>query len=202
MYYSLKKIGPTSASSGPPFGQRLKRKPLGLTGGHRMNDLQFFVGSVVLSFCAWGFICRVYLWPRLVHLTLSEATTPLLALHVFRFVGAAFMIPGVVSPSLPVAFAVPATYGDLVTVVLAWVALLLRRTRGFVLALWIFNTWGTLDLIFAFFQGLFGVDMEPSLFAAAFFIPTVYVPLLLCTHFIIFILLLRRSSPGRGGSDA
>ena len=34
-------------------------------------------------------------------------------LHSFRFVGLSFLIPGVVSPDLPVAFAAPAAYGDL-----------------------------------------------------------------------------------------
>jgi hypothetical protein len=39
--------------------------------------------------------------------------------HSFRFVGLAFLVPGVVSPDLPAAFAEGATYGDIVAVALA-----------------------------------------------------------------------------------
>ena len=40
-----------------------------------------------------------------------------------RFVGLSFLIPGVVSPSLSAAFAIPAAYGDLVAAVLAVLAI-------------------------------------------------------------------------------
>jgi hypothetical protein len=163
-----------------------------------MNDLQFFVACVVLSICAWAFVCRTYIWPRLTNLSLPEAATPILVLHLFRFVGAAFMIQGVVSPTLPAGFAVPAAYGDLVAVLLAWIALLLRGKPLSLPALWCFNVWGTLDLLFAFFQGLFGVGIQPSSLGAAFFIPTVYVPLLLCTHAVLFLLLARKKQPAGG----
>ena len=116
-----------------------------------MNDLQFFVACVALSACAWAFLCRTYIWPRLANLSLPEAATPILVLHLFRFVGAAFMIQGVVSPTLSAGFAVPAAYGDFVAVLLAWLALLLRGKPLFLPAVWGFNIWGTLDLLFAFF---------------------------------------------------
>jgi hypothetical protein len=157
-----------------------------------MNDLQLFVACVAFSFGAWAFVCRTYIWPRLTDLSLPEAATPILVLHLFRFVGAAFMIQGVVSPTLPPGFAVPAAYGDLVAVLLAWLALLLRGKPLFIAAVWSFNLWGTLDLLLAFFQGLLGVGIQPSSLGAAFFIPTVYVPLLLCTHAMLFILLVRK----------
>jgi hypothetical protein len=158
-----------------------------------MTELQFFIASVALSFCAWGFVCRTYVWPRLQGLPLVQSATPILVLHLFRFVGAAFMIQGVASATLPAAFAAPAAYGDLVAVALAWLALALRGNRLFVPALWAFNLWGTADLLFAFFQGLFGVGIQPSSLAATYFIPTVYVPLLLCTHAMVFVLLVRHA---------
>jgi hypothetical protein len=167
-----------------------------------MNDLQFFVACVALSFCAWAFTCRTYFWPWPSKLPLAESVGPILVLHTFRFVGAAFMIPGVASPTLPSGLAAPAAYGDLVAFLLAWLTLLLKGRRLFVPALWVFNTWGALDLLFAFFQGLFGIGIQPSSLAATFFIPTVYVPLLLCTHVIVFILLFRKSKPHAGSGEA
>ena len=40
-------------------------------------------------------------------------------------------------------------------------------------------------------QGLIGVGIEPGQLGAAYFIPTVVVPLLLITHGLVFRLLLR-----------
>jgi len=113
-------------------------------------------------------------------------------LHTFRFVGLAFLIPGVVGPALPLAFAAPAAYGDLTAAGLAWLALVLRKRPGSVVALWVFNLWGTIDLLLAFYRGLFGTSLDPRMLGAAYFIPTVLVPLLLCTHTMLFLLLLRK----------
>jgi hypothetical protein len=157
-----------------------------------MNELILFAGSVGLSFLAWGVVCARYLWPWLKRRSLAEAVKALLLLHAFRFVGVAFVVPGVVSPALQPGFAVPAAYGDLVAVVLAWVAY--AATPGPIMrsALWVFNLWGAADLLFAFYQGLVGVGISPATFGAAFFIPTVYVPVLLITHGLMFWLLVRR----------
>src|SRR5262249_11738261 len=63
--------------------------------------------SVILSFISWGIIAKRYIWPALRRVPRTEALRPLLLLHTFRFVGLAFVIPGVVSPDLPVAFRTP-----------------------------------------------------------------------------------------------
>jgi len=63
---------------------------------------------------------------------------------------------------------------------------------------WVFNLWGTADLLYAFYQGN-AVGFAPGQLGAAYFIPTVIVPLLLITHGLMFRLLLRgedvRASP-------
>ena len=71
-------------------------------------------------------------------------------------------MPGVVSPSLPSALAAPAAYGDLVAAILAVAATIaLSRRASFAIALvWLFNVWGATDLLFAFYQGLFGVQLN------------------------------------------
>jgi hypothetical protein len=57
---------------------------------------------------------------------------------------------------------------------------------------------GTLDLLNAFYQAdRLGVGIAPGLQGAAYFIPTVVVPLLLVTHVLVFCILLRRN-PGLG----
>jgi hypothetical protein len=78
----------------------------------------FFV-SIVFSFVAWGAVTGSLILPELRRRGRNEALRPLLMFHSFRFVGLAFLVPGVVSPDLPAAFAEGATYGDIVAVALA-----------------------------------------------------------------------------------
>ena len=162
-----------------------------------MKPLLLFGISIAFSFFAWGAVCRVFVWPRIRDLPVHEAARRILPLHLFRFVGTAFLIPGVVGPELPIGFASSAAYGDLAAMCLAWLALVLGGRPSSRIVLWVFNVWGTFDLLFAFYQGLFGVGIQPGSLGAAYFIPTVFVPLLLCTHVMLFLLLLKSPSSFR-----
>ena len=148
--------------------------------------------SVILSFISWGIIARRYIWPALRRVPRTQALRPLLLLHAFRFVGLAFVIPGVVSPDLPAAFAGPAAYGDLSTAILALLSIVTLGTTLGIVLVWAFNILGSADLLYAFYQGnRVGLDSAPGLQGAAYFIPTVLVPLLLITHALVFLLLLK-----------
>jgi hypothetical protein len=60
---------------------------------------------------------------------------------------------------------------------------------------WVFNIVGTADLLNAFYQGnRLGIGIAPGLQGAAYFIPTVLVPLLLVTHVLVFWILLKAQS--------
>ena len=155
-----------------------------------------FAASVTFGLLAWGAVCLNYVWPRMRELPLQAAVRPILHLHLFRYIGLAFIVPGVVGPNLQAAFAVPAAYGDLVAMVLAWVALITGSGRNSRIAIWAFSLWGFADLLFAFYQGMIGVVIEPASLGAAWFIPTVTVPLLLWTHVLAFASLLRTSRSG------
>jgi hypothetical protein len=156
------------------------------------QQLYFFV-SIAFSFSAWGFVTARYIWPKLRSLQRLDALRPLLVLHTFRFIGLAFLIPGVVSPDLPSAFARSAAYGDVVAAVLALLALVsLPRTIGVAIA-WIFNGWGLADLLNAFYQANHA-GLAVGQLGATYFIPTLVVPLLLITHGLVFRILLRNES--------
>ena len=58
---------------------------------------------------------------------MRRALMPQLFVHATRYIGLVFLVPTVVPPGLPDAFAKPAAYGDLVTALLAIVALLALR---------------------------------------------------------------------------
>jgi hypothetical protein len=158
-----------------------------------MNIQALFGLSVLMSFVAFGLVTQLYIWPRLRIRERDDALIPLVVPHTFRFIGLSFLVPGVVSPSLPSAFAAPAAYGDLVAAILAVAATIgLSRRASFATSIvWLFNVWGATDLLFAFYQALFGVQLNPSTLGAAFFIPTAVVPPLLITHGLIFWLLVR-----------
>ena len=158
-----------------------------------MTPEALFGISVLLSFISFGIVTALYIWPRLKAMRREDALTALAVPHTFRFVGLSFLVPGVVSPSLPSAFAAPAAYGDLVAALLAIAAVgtLAARASFALLLVWVFNIWGTIDLLAAVYQGQIGVHIGPGALGAAFYIPTLIVPPLLVTHALMFWLLLR-----------
>ncbi|HKA57955.1 MAG TPA: hypothetical protein VKD28_05015 [Gemmatimonadales bacterium] len=162
--------------------------------GHELELI--FLISVILGFTVWGFIAARYIWPALRARPRAAALRPILMLHSFRFLGLSFIVPGVVSPDLPAAFARPAAYGDLTAAILALLALVTLESRVGTVLVWIFNLVGTTDLLAAYYNGnRTGVGLAPGLQGADYFIPTVLVPLLLITHLLAFRILLTK---GRG----
>src|SRR5499433_3118410 len=101
-----------------------------------MSPQIIFGTSVAFSFVAWSIVTARYVWPMLHVQARADALRALLILHSFRFVGLAFMVPGVVSPDLPAAFAKPAAYGDLVAAVLALLALAALPSRLGIVLVW------------------------------------------------------------------
>ncbi len=155
-------------------------------------DVQAIFGlQFLLSLIVWGVIARFLLSPRLAKLPQREALLWLSLPHAFRHVGMVFLVPGVVDQALPTNFAGPAAYGDLATGVLALIAIIALGSRWSVAPalVWIFNIVGTVDLA----NALRHVDVAPG-FGAAWYIPTMLVPLLLVTHFLIFKRLLVRGN--------
>lgn len=158
-----------------------------------MNGFALFGLGILMSFVAFTIVTRVYIWPRLRVMPRTDALLPLVIPHVFRFAGLSFLVPGVVSPALSRSFSIPAAYGDLGAAILAAVATLSLASRASwaIPAVWVFNVWGAVDLLNAFYEGRNIVGVDPGLLGAAYFIPTVIVPPLLVTHGLICWLLLR-----------
>ena len=148
--------------------------------------------SVAFGLAAWGAVAWHYIWPALRERPSPENLKPILLLHGFRFLGLAFVVPGVVSPELPAAFAQPVAYGDFITAILALLALAALGTRAGTVMTWVFNVFGTADLLFAFYQGgRISLPDTPGLLGAGYFILAAYVPLLFITHGLAFRILLR-----------
>lgn len=154
------------------------------------QQMIWFFLSIAFSLIAWGIVTARYIWPELRLRPQVEALRPLLILHSFRFIGLAFLVPGVVSPDLPSAFARSAAYGDIIAATLALLSLRLLPSAAGVAAAWIFSVWGSADILNAFYQANHAGLLAGQL-GAAYFLPTLVVPLLLITHGLAFRILLQ-----------
>src|ERR1700722_7800575 len=162
-------------------------------GGSVMRAQICFFVSIAFSFVAWGVVTGSLIWPELRRRGRNEALRPLLMFHSFRFVGLAFLVPGVVSPDLPAVFAEGAAYGDIVAAALALLTLALLPGRLGIVAAWVFNLWGSADIIHANYEGV-RLGVQAGQMGAAYFLPTFIVPLFLITHGLMFWLLLRNAN--------
>ena len=155
-----------------------------------MQAQMYFFVSIAFSFVAWGVVVGSLILPELSRRGCNEALRLLLMFHSFRFVGLAFLVPGVVSPDLPAVFAEGAAYGDIVAAALALLTLALLPGRLGIVAAWVFNLWGSADILHANYEGIV-LGVQPGQLGAAYFLPTFIVPLFLITHGVMFWFLLR-----------
>jgi hypothetical protein len=155
------------------------------------TDLVFLLNiagvSVAFSFGAW-----LVVWPRLRAMPRDNALKLLVLPHAFRFIGLGFLIDGVVSPELTSSFVIPAAWGDFGAALLAVAAIVSLQARKSVAAglVWILSVWGSVDLLYAYYNGI-ALDIDPGLFGAYYLVPTFVVPLLLVSHTLTILLLVR-----------
>src|ERR1700751_2289803 len=153
---------------------------------------------LALGYVAWLLCFGAYIWPWLRSMDRIEAQRAIATLHSFRFFGLVFILPGVVG-NLPEGFATFAAYGDFATGLLAMLALLTVRIRplfwAFVVA---FNVVGVADLLADYYDATrLDVPAIAGQFGALYWIPIIYVPLLMITHIAAFYLLLRPMAVAR-----
>src|SRR6266851_9092365 len=126
-------------------------------GRRPMNSPAVFGLSFLMSLLSSIVVAVLFAWPWLRTSNREQALIWLVAPHMFlRFIGLSFLVPGVVSGSLPKAWAVPAGYGDFVAGILAVIAtaaLVAHIGNWAIATVWIFNVWGAADLLFAFYKG-------------------------------------------------
>ena len=154
-----------------------------------------FVLSVAGAFVTSSVVAYIYVWPALCALPRFDALRLLAAFHAFRFFGMNFLVAGFVSTDLSPNFASKVGWGDFIAAVLALLAMAALSWRWSIAipAVWIFNIWGTLDLLNAYYMGVTQLR-DPGLMAAGIYVPALYVPLLLVSHVLIFRLLLNVNS--------
>ena len=137
---------------------------------------------------------RLYLLPLLPRLRPQQVLLPILLLHSMRHLGMMFLTRGATYPGLSAQFAYPAAFGDLLTAVVALVAipLVIYSSPIAKLAVWFFNILGTIDLLLAI--TLATIYAAPASMGPSYWIPAFWVPSLLVTHYVTFLLLRRNGN--------
>jgi hypothetical protein len=159
-----------------------------------MNALLLFAGQSALSLLSFGLIARWVIYPRLRGLSLRDALTPLLLFETFRTVGLLVLVPGVVAPALPAAFVLPEAVGDMLAVVLAFVALVAVRAgwRAAPALVWLFTVEGLVDFANAIAQGM-RVDIAGHYhLGVAWLVPTYGVEAFIAVQLTVIAVLVTR----------
>ena len=164
-----------------------------------------FVTQFTLSLLSFGLIARWVIYPRLRERSLRDALTPLLLFETLRTIGLIFLVPGLVDDALPSAFTVPEAVGDMIAVVLAFVALVAVRSgwRVAPALVWLFTVEGLADFINATAQGL-RVNIANYHLGIGWLIPTYGVPAFVAVQLMV-IAVLRSGAHRehqRAGDDA
>jgi hypothetical protein len=155
------------------------------------NHVHFFI-SYATAFLVFGLIAKWYVWPAIKDRAPRVALPPLLLYACLRVNGLMFLMPGLVAPDLPGAFAVPTAYGDVTAAALALIALACIRAGNSLAApmAWLFNIVGFLDLIYANVS-TFKDNVDPVQLGVSYYLAVLNVPAMLVVHVMIFLYLLR-----------
>src|SRR4029453_7260757 len=165
-----------------------------LSGKERsVNNQQVFFVMFGLSIMVYSFFARWYVVPWLAKVPQAVALTALLWPHAIRHLGLGTLAPALVDPAFPHDVGRQIAYGDLLAMLLAFAAIAaLRAEASFAFGLvWVAVVVGSLDLLNALGRALF---LEPRNFdqSGSFWgVPTMWVPVLLVTSYLIFSNLIR-----------
>jgi len=165
-----------------------------------MNIQLIFILQFALSIVVVGLLAKWYAVPWLAEKSFYVVLMILLVPHAFRHVGMSFLVPALNQPDMPMNFSTAAAYGDLLSGLLALMALIALKSRWSIAIplVWIFSIVGTVDLINALRQ-----DGAILYMGATWFIPTFLVPVLLVTHVMVWARLIKhtRSQSILSGSE-
>jgi hypothetical protein len=158
-----------------------------------MSPQAIFPAHLVLGYVACLLCFGTYILPKLRLMDSFNAQRVIATIHSFRFLGLVFILPGVVGANLPTSFARFAAYGDFATGILAILALLSVRRRPlfwfFVVA---YNLVGATDILVDYYHAIrIGLPYVAGQLGAAYFIPIIYVPMLMITHVVALYWLVR-----------
>ena len=151
-----------------------------------------FATQFTLSLISFGLIALWSIYPRLRDRSSRDALTPLLLFETLRTIGLIALVPGFVDAALSSGFAIPTAVGDMLTVLLAFVALVAVRA-GWSAApalVWLFTVIGLADFINAIVQGLLFNVVAQNQLGIAWLIPTYALPAFTVVQLMVIAVLL------------
>ncbi len=163
--------------------------------GLAMNNVSIFWLQLLFSCVVCAIVVVWYVWPYLTKLPRNSALIPLLFVHVFRYLGMTLLVPGMVDPKLPREVLFNTAYGDLIAAALALSAIVALRSnwRVAIPLVWVFNTWGFVDLLNAL-RSVLQVNLPSFNLGTVWYIYTFYAPLVIISHLMIFWILVKSRS--------
>jgi hypothetical protein len=156
---------------------------------------QFMVMMLVNVLAAYWYVIP---WIRRV--SVKDALTPMLLLHVTRVIGLAFIVSAVTDPGLPRAIAMTAAFGDFAAAMLSLLALALVRkgAKGANVMVVIANIVGIADLLtVAIWGAAMPVSFPNFKLGTAWFIPTFIGPSMMVSHALMLWIVFARSKDGK-----
>lgn len=160
-----------------------------------MSPLVILFIQMVLTLIIISLIARWFVVPRLSQLPVERALVPLVLVHTFRYVLLAVFVPPVVDAMRPGEAASLMAYGDLISALLALIAVLALRFRwpGRLALTWFFSFVGVADIIHAIAR-ILGDQLYTFNLGTLWFVITFFAPILVVTHIMILVILVK----GRG----
>jgi hypothetical protein len=165
-----------------------------------MEPIVLFGIQFTMSLLVYALIASWYVVPRLSKLPTELALVPLLWVHAFRFVGGTILAPGAADPAVHADFRTMIGYGDMITALLALLALLTlhARVRGAIALVWLFLIVGTADTVNAIVQSVRDSVFNHPL-GINWVIVTTYVPALIVSSVLILAYLVIPRKIGQSG---
>lgn len=155
----------------------------------------FVIGNIQFTLSLLVYICIGvwYVYPALKNKEWNKALVPLLLVHAFRYGPLTLLMPGQVSLEVPSNVAQTIAYGDLLSGVLAIIAAIFvwNKINGAKLLVWLFTIVGLVDVVVASAKGI-GAGLLNMGIGFNLYILNFYVPMLIVTHIMIVLLLIKK----------
>jgi hypothetical protein len=147
-----------------------------------------------MSLVSFALIARWYLAPRLAARSREDALVPLLWINVFRYAPLALYAVGQVDPHIPRDVAAAIAYGDLISAVVALIAVIAVKLRapGSIAVAWLFSIVSIADLVYATYKAV-GAETYKYSLGWNWYILNFYVPMLVVAQVMILRVLVRKS---------
>jgi hypothetical protein len=151
--------------------------------------LQFGISLLVYSLVTAWFIS-----PWLRARPARQAAIIVLIPQLVHHIGATTMVSSVVSPDMPSGFNVPVTIGDAIIMVLTLAAIYALKNKSAIAVpiLWLFTIVG---FVYHPYIGYLGKALQVSdRLGPHWYVGCFYIPVIIISHVLIFMILLRRKA--------